>query len=302
MFIKKITIIVLLLLSSTYALDDLIKNLVDTVNRIEEKKTENKNILNYVLKQRMLTQLIARDVLLIYMDLNSSFYKNEVKVNADLFNKNFIKLMNSKEVLKKGENNDSNFIKKLEEFKATWSEFYNNVEKISKDYKDKKALKFIENNNLKILYEVDFITTYFIKKYHSKNKLEEFIEDKKSLLYNQVGKPRLYITKAVKERLLIKNKIDIKSNQINLNNTIKDMDRLMNALKYGDKTLELEGTEDRKILKQLDNSERIWIEVKNLLIKEKLTKDELFTILKKNSEFIKSQTEVVHLTIELYYD
>ncbi|SFV67262.1 Nitric oxide-responding transcriptional regulator Dnr (Crp/Fnr family) [hydrothermal vent metagenome] len=118
----------------------------------------------------------------------------------------------------------------------------------------------------------------------------------KSMLYTQVGKPRMYINKLVKERLLIDQNINTKENKNSLNQSIKDMDRLMKALKDGDKELELHGTEDRKILEKLSISQKIWEEVKSLASKKQLSKKEWDKLIKENEEFIKAQTEVVKLT------
>jgi len=298
MLIKKITILLLVGLSSIYAKSDLMSGLTDIVDKAEEVKTENKKVLDYAFKQRMRTQWMARDALLISMDFNSSFYQKELLANADAFNENFNNLINSKEDIKKAEKIDSNFSKKIEDVKEIWSKFYDSVKNISKNGKDKDSLKFIEDNNIKLLDDIAYIFTNFIQSYQSTDKLEASMAHIKSMLYTQVGKPRMYINKLVKERLLIEQNINKKENQDSLEESIKYMDKLMKALKDGDKDLELNGTEDIKILEKLSNSQKIWEEVKALSLKKKITKDELQTLILKNEEFIKVQTEVVKLTRE----
>ena len=295
MLIKKITILLLL---GVFSLDanDLMSGLTDIVDKVEEQKAENKKVLNYAFKQRMRTQLIARDALLICMDLNRSFYQKEILVNADLFHENFNNLINSKEEIKKAEKKDPNFIKKIEEIKEIWLTLYDNVKKISKDCKDKNTLNFIEKNNIKLLDDIAYIFTDFIESYNSTNKLEASMAHIKSMLYTQVGKPRMYINKLVKERLLIGQNMNVKENQKSFNQSVKEMDRLMKALKDGDKELELDGTEDRKILEKLSISQKIWEEVKALARKETLNKKEWSQLLEKNKQFIEAHTEVVTLT------
>ena len=295
MFIKKITILLLLGLLSLYAKNDLMIGLTDIVNQAEEKKAEDKKVLNYSFKQRMLTQWIARDALLIAMDFNSSFYQKEMLQKADTFNEKLNKLLSSKKDIEKAEKRDSNFTENIKDLNATWAVFYDSVKKISKNPKDKEALKFIEESNLKLLDDISYIFTTFIKSYESRDKLEASMAHIKSMLYTQVGKPRMYINKLVKERLLVKQGINKKENQKSLEQSIQDMDRLMKALKDGDKTLELDGTEDRKILEKLDISQKIWEEVKNYVQKKKLIEKDILTLLKKNDDFIKAQTEVVKL-------
>jgi len=296
MLIKTTTILLLLGLSSLYAKNDLMSGLTNIVDKVEEKKAENKKVLNYAFKQRMRTQWMSRDALLISMDFNCSFYQKEILINADLFNENFNNLINSKEDIKKAEKRDPNFTKKVEEVQEIWLTFYDSIKKISKDAKDKNALKFIEENNIKLLNDISYIFTNFIKSYQSTDKLEASMAHIKSMLYTQVGKPRMYINKLVKERLLIEQNINVKENQNNFNQSVKDMDRLMKALVDGDKALELHGTEDKKILEKLSISQKIWEEVKALGRKEKLTEKEWHKLILKNEKFIKVQTEVVKLT------
>lgn len=298
MLMKKITILLLVGLSSLYANSDWMSGLTDIVNEVEEKKAENKKVLNYAFKQRMRTQLMSRDALLISMDFNCSFYQKEILLNADLFNENFNNLINSKKDIEKVIKRDPKFSKKIEEVTEIWLTFYDSVKKISKDSKDKDALKFIEDNNINLLNGIAHIFTSFIKSYQSTDELEASMAHIKSMLYTQVGKPRLYINKLVKERLLIEQNINLKDNQNSFNQTIKDMDKIMKALKDGDKELELYGTEDTKILEKLSISQKIWEEVKALVTKEKLNKKEWSIIIVKNEDFIKAQAEVVKLTRE----
>lgn len=298
MLMKKITILLLLELSSLYGKNNLIGGLTEIVNEVEEEKSKDQKVLKYAFKQRMRTQLISLNALLISMDFNRKFYQKEIVINSDLFNENFNNLLNSKEDIKKAEKRDPNFRKKIEETKKIWLTFYDSSKRISKDAKDKNALKFIEENNMKLLTNIEYIFNNFIKSYQSTDKLEASIAHIKSMLYTQVGKPRIYINKLVKERLLIKQNINVEDNQKNLNKTIKDMDKLMKDLAVGDKELELNGTEDRKILEKLSISQKIWEELKALVIKKKLDKKEWHKIIENNKKFIKSHNEVVKLTIE----
>jgi len=295
MFIKKITILLLLGLSSLYAKNDLMIGLVDIVNEAEEKKSEDKKVLNYLFKQRMRTQWIARDALLITMDFNSSFYQKEMLQKADAFNKNLNSLLDSKKDIEKAEKKDSNFTETIKDLNATWRFFYESVKKISKNSKDKEALKFIEENNIKLLNDIAYIVTSFMKSYHSTNKLEASMEHIKSMLYTKVGKPRVYINKLIKERFLVNQNMKKESNQKKLEQSIKDMDSLIKALKDGDKILELHGTEDRQILEKMDIGQKIWEEIKNFVQKKKLTEKDIIALVKKNDDFIKAQTEVVKL-------
>ena len=296
MLIKKISILLILGASSIYAGNSLISGLANIVDKAEAKKAENLKVLNYAFKQRMRTQWIARDALLISIGFNSDFYQKEILENANNFNKNFNKLISSKKDIDRAIKENKNFAQKIEDVKSVWIKFYDSVKKLSKNPKDKEALEFISKNNIKLLDDIAYIFTHFMKSYQSSDKLEASMAHIKTMLYTQVGKPRMYINKIVKDRLLIRENINKKDAEKDLDNSIKAMDKLMKALKDGDRDLELDGTEDRAILKKLSISQKIWDRVKSLVLKKKLTDKELESMIKANEEFIKAQGEVVKLT------
>lgn len=296
MLIKKIFILILLGSSSVYANNNILKELTNLVDDVEKEKIEKHKVLNYTFKQRMRTQIIARDVLLIITGFNTDFYKKEVGKNANTFNENLHKLVDSKEDIKRAKKLDPNFAKKLKDLETTWSKFYESVKNISKDSRDKKSIEFVINNNMRLLEDIAYIYSSFIKSYHSTDKLEASMAHIKNILYTQVGKPRMYINQIIKDRLSIKEDINTKESQKNLQKGIKEMDKLMKALKDGDKDLELSGTEDRAILEKLAISQKIWEEIKTLLQEKKLRKDKWLTLIEKNNSFIKEHTEVVRLT------
>ncbi len=294
--LKKISILLILGVSSIYAKSSLMSGLTNIVDKAEAKKIEDKKVLNYAFKQRMRTQWIARDALLISIGFNSDFYQKEILKNANDFNENFNKLIGSKKDIDKAIKEDKNFAQKIESIKSIWTKFYDNVKKLSKNPKDREALEFISKNNIKLLDDIAYIFTHFIKSYQSSDKLEASMAHIKTMLYTQVGKPRMYINKIVKDRLLIRENINKKDAKKDLDKSIKAMDKLMKALKDGDKDLELNGTEDRDILEKLSISQKIWDRVKSLILKKKLIDKELSSMIKDNEEFITTQGEVVKLT------
>ena len=297
LIIRKVAILLLITgLSSSSANSNLMSGLTDIVDQAEETKTEETKVLNNAFKQRMISQRMARDTLLIATEFKSSLYQKNLKEDADAFNSKFENLINSKKEIEMVVKKLPIFQEKIDKFKKTWLHFHENIEKLNKNGKDKEATNYILNNNIEILEDIDFIFSSFLKFYQSSDKLENSMTHIKTMLFTQVGKPRMYITKAVKERLLIKENINKKENQKNLEDTIQKMDKLMKALKDGDKELELHGTEDRKMLEELAVSQKLWEEVKTIINKKSIGKEELELLIKKNNEFIEAHTKVVKLT------
>jgi hypothetical protein len=300
MLIKKITLLLLAGVQSISANSNLITSLTEIVNQVEEKKHKHKKVLNYAFKQRMRIELIARDAILLSMNLNNDLYRKEILKNANLFNINFTKLMESKEEIDTAERIDKGFKEELNKLKVTWLEFYKNIQSISDKKKNKEALNFIEENNMALLNDIDYVFTTFIKAYQSRDKLEASMNHFQTVLYSQVGKPRMYINKLVKERLFMHTNIHIQENKKTLDESIKKMDKLMKGLKDGDKELELNGTEDVEIVKQLLVAQNIWEEIKKMVIvNRKLTEKEIEELVNKNNKFITEHTKVVELTRKL---
>jgi hypothetical protein len=296
MLIKKMTLIVMLSSLPLLSNNLLEKGLNDIVEIAENKKVDDEKFLNNTFKQRMRTQMISRDAILISMNINKKNYQESILKNSKEFDVKFQNLINDKNSIDRVIKELPSFKEKIETFKKTWSDFYINVKQVEKDSKDKKALNYIIKNNLKLLREIDFIFSNFLRFYQSSDNLEKSMMHIRTMLFSQVGKPRMYITKIIKERLLIKLGIDKKENQKNLNETIKNMDKLMKALRNGDKSLELNGTEDRKIIEKLTISQKIWEDLKVIVKKDKLDDETLNKMLKLNKEFIEVHNIVVSLT------
>ncbi len=296
MLIKKIILILLCGFSFLFSQNSFLSGLEEIVTKAEEQKNEESKVLNNAFKQRMKTQKMARDTLLIRMDFNSTLYQKKLREDADGFNTKFLNLINSKKEIALVVKKLPEFAKKIERFKSIWSAFYENIKQLEQDSNDTKAIQYIIDNNLKVLEDMEYIFSNFIKFYQSSDKLEKSMAHIKSMLFTQVGKPRMYILKIVKERLLIKQNIDKETNQKRLQESIKNMDRLMKALKEGDKTLELHGTEEREILEKLLISQQFWEKIKQLVEKKKLSTEDVVKLIEKNDKFIEAHNVVVKLS------
>lgn len=296
MLIKKIILISLCSFSFLFSQNSLLSGLGEIVAEAEEQKAEESKVLNNAFKQRMKTQRMARDTLLIRMDFNSTLYQKKLREDADGFNTKFLNLINSKKEIALVVKKLPEFAKKIERFKSIWSAFYENIKQLEQNANDKKAVQYIIDNNLKVLEDMEYIFSNFIKFYQSSDKLEKSMAHIKTMLFTQVGKPRMYISKIVKERLLIEQDIDKETNQKRLQESITNMDRLMKALKEGDKEMELHGTEDREILEKLAISQQFWEETKLLVEKEKLSTEDVAKLIEKNDKFIEAHNVMVKLS------
>ena len=296
MFAKKIMFLYILGVSSIHANQDMLKqNLLDVVLEVEKKKVEDMRIFDYIFGQRVKIEIIARDAIFIFMDINVSFHKDQMLKTAKKFDDNLKNMLKQDKDIEEVKKKYPKIFEEIEDLNKTWVEVYTHVNKISKDIHSKEDLEFIEEHDVRLLDEMTDVFMAFIKTHHSSNKLEAAMARTQNILFRQIEMPKVYLTKLLKDRLLIDNNFHKKETQEIFKTDIEDMDRLMKALKDGDKSLELIGTEDKKILDKLLVAQTIWEETRTLLLKENLSSKELEQLVENNRKFIEAHTEVVNI-------
>jgi len=291
-------VVLLSLCSITFSFSDTLGDLGSLVEEVEIKKHEQKEFLKDVFKQRMRTQLMARDALLVATDFQKKKYLGELLENSKLFNDEIKSLFSKKEDISKIVKIVPDYPKRIERLTQTWDTFYKQIKVLSNDSNNEEALAFIISNNVLLLTDIDFILRKYIEFTKSSDTLAKAIQHKQLMLFSQVGMPRAYIQKIIKEKLLINYETKVIENRQNLDITINALDRLLKALREGDKTLGLDGTTEDKILEKLTFADSIWKSLKPLYQKELLSKEEFAMMLTKSEEFIVKYTEVITLSNE----
>ena len=292
----KLSMVVALLLSSSLLFSNSFEELESLVDEVKVKEETHKKFLTDIFQKRMQVQLIARDALLISLGFEKEKYSKELLKNAQSFDRKIDSLLQKEDENKKISKLIPAYRKRIVRLSDTWKEFYQNIKKISKNSSDNQALEYIVQNNVLLLTDIDFI----LRKYNEVNKgtgsLAEAIKEKEHMLFLQIGLPRAYIQKIIKEKLLISKEIDVIENRENLDITIHSQDKLLEAFRNGDKTLGLQGTSDSKFLEKLTMVDTVWKELKPLYRKEVLSDKEFKLMLKKSDEFIQKHTLLVKLS------
>lgn len=276
---------------------DVFGDLEDLVHEVEIKEEEQKEFLKDVFKERMRTQLIARNVLLISVNqkrnLNQTRYIEELLQNSQAFDMELRELLQKKESITNISISVPHYENRILRLSKTWKEFYRYVQQIVKNPSDREALNYITSNNILLLTDIDFI----LRKYIEFNKAEDSFTNKLNhrnlMLFLQIGIPRVYIQKIIKEKLLIEQEIKIIENRQNLNITINSLGRLLKAFRHGDNRLGLQGVGDSKFLKKLAIVDALWVILEPLFRKELLSKEEFELMLRQSDEFTLKHTELV---------
>ncbi len=233
------------------------------------------NAINLAGKQRMLTQKMSKESLLIYRGVDTKISAQKLKKSYTLFDKTLNGLLNGDNDLNLVPSNSKDVEAKLKEVQALWLPFKKRVEAIaSLGAKNSKDFSYIDKHNLELLKSMNQAVTLYTKlgsKGSSKLKMANDI--------NLAGKQRMLTQMISKDLLLYQAGINPKRAKESLNNATELFEKTLIGLENGNKDLNLVGTKLPKIVHWLVLAKRSWLEVKPLIAKA--IKD------KKNTELTK---------------
>jgi len=243
----KILIIFSLIFSSLFAMSD--KDLAVSINLAG--------------KQRMLTQKMSKEALLVKLGIDKDINAKELKKSSELFDKTLKGLEKGDKSLGLVATDDSQIQAKLQEIEKLWEPFYAKVKDIySLKSLDNSTFDYLDKHNLELLKKMNEAVSMYSKlgnKNGSKLKMANDI--------NLAGKQRMLSQMIAKDLLLYQANIEPKRALKSLTNSVKLFDKTLNGLYNGEKDLKLVGTKLPKIINQLNVVKKNWKEVKPLLPK-----------------------------------
>ncbi len=246
-------------------------------------------------KQRMLTQKMSKESLLIYLNIDKNIVKQKLKKSYTLFNKTLNGLLNGDKELKLVVSKDKILEAKLKEVNRLWTPFGKHIKDIFESKSlSSKTFNYIDKHNLILLKSMNEAVVLYTKlgtKNSSKLKMANDI--------NLAGKQRMLTQMISKDLLLYKANINPKRAKESLNKAVLLFTKTLKGLLNGYKELALAGTKLPNIISQLEHIDKLWIETKPLIKKAlnsskdiKLTKD----IIKK-LDIVKFE---MNIAVELY--
>jgi hypothetical protein len=120
---------------------------------------------------------------------------------------------------------------------------------------------------------------------------------------NLAGKQRMLTQKMSKEALLIIKGIEVEKNRVYLQETIATFDKILHALKEGNKALNIPKTEDKEILNLLTKEIKLWSLFKkflNKIVAGKADKKTLKAVEIANMPLLQIMNKIVHLYEKKY--
>jgi len=245
----------------------------------EPLKQEIGTILNLSGKQRMLTQKMSKEALLVGKGIDIENNQKALKKTIALFDKTLKGLLNGDKELNLVKTKDKKIIKELQSVSALWKEFKIFIDRIADGKFKRTALKAIEMGNIPLLQSMNHIVKMYEEKY------KEQLSDKTATTINLAGKERMLIQKMTKELLLIAHNLESNS--------------YMNSLKRGgrffkDTLCELindkEATKSPKVEKELQEVKKLWDKYQESIVNTELSEKGIHKFNEKEKVFVEKMT------------
>ena len=200
--------------------------------------------INLAGKQRMLSQMIAKDIFLIQADINRAQNLKKLKFDRDLFDKTLNGLINGDKELKLKPIKKKEIQKQLKIVKKIWDNFDTNIKQVLSGVINQQLLSKVQKQNLTLLFEMNKAVQLYVVQ--SKESIS-----KRAQAVNLSGKMRMLTQKMAKSLLLVSSNIDTKNSTKELISSKKMFAKILNGLQHGDKSLKLDSAKLPKIKRQL---------------------------------------------------
>ncbi len=212
-------------------------------------------IINLAGKQRMLTQKMSKEALLITVGINEVENRRNLQSTMDLFTKTLKGLEHGDNSLGLPNLYDKQIINQLKNVKLLFNELAPLFTKVIKGSKlSDDELYFLRDKNIPLLLAMNKA----VKMYERKARAVMVEETALNIIINLSGKQRMLTQKMTKEFLFIKLGIDMDANKMVIRETVAVFDKVLQGLENGDSDLGLVKTKDGDILKQLKRVRKLW--------------------------------------------
>ncbi len=197
------------------------------------------NAINLCGKERMLSQRMTKEALLIYKGIESDKNRELLKEDSRLFQEILTGLKKGDKKLKLKATKDQKIRAQLEKLTKVWNAFHTHIGNIlssSKPDMMERDIAYLLANKDKLLISANQAVEAYVAK--SKNNLS-----KRAQSVNLSGKLRMLTQKL---------SIELLENDPKQKESIKEIERILKGLKYGNNALNLQKTKLPKIIKKLD--------------------------------------------------
>lgn len=273
--------------------------LVSSSLKAEPETGQGGIIINLAGKQRMLTQKMVKEVLLIFAGIDIEGNRKYLGQTVGLFVKTLDGLRNGNDSLGLPLAGSPSIKSQIDLVKSDFDEIEFIFRRIIKgETPSSDAIAELAEKNTAILEDMNTVVEMY------EQELREVIVKEKAFLgveINLSGKQRMLSQKMAKEALLIYIGFDRRKNKRLLRETCTLFDKSLNGLKYGDGELSLPGTTEKNIAQQLDFVMGVWEKLKPIMERsydimlDKISKEEITTIANLNLLLLNRMDKIVEM-------
>ncbi len=177
---------------------------------------QSANVINLAGKQRMLTQKMSKEVLMVAKGINADANAKALQKTVALFDKTLKGLISGDTTLNLPATTDKDILAQLKVVSDLWTPFKASIEKAD--------LATVASTNIALLKNMNKAVGMFAKASGSK------LDPKMAKTINLAGKQRMLTQKMTKELLLIANGIDVEANTANIKKTASLFETTLNDL------------------------------------------------------------------------
>lgn len=217
-------------------------------------------VLNLSGKQRMLTQKMSKEIMLVALNVDAEKNLENLKKTSGLFDKTLKGLRDGSNELGLPPTTSKRILRQLGKIDNIWAKFYPVVQEIINNKSvSKDNINFIAENNLPLLKNMNKAVGLY-EKDAKKGGLKA--APGLAATINLSGKQRMLTQKMSKEFLFVAAGHDVDNNKLSLLETYTLFERTLKGLLDGDDTLGLPGTKPQHIRDQLGVVSGLWTNFK----------------------------------------
>lgn len=226
-------------------------------------KEEYGAILNLSGKQRMLSQKMTKEALLVALGMEVDKNTSALSATASLFDTTLTGLKNGDSSLGLPPTENSEILKQLAVVETIWADFHPLIKKIIESKSvNKYDVSLLTEKNLPLLKEMNKAVGLY-EKDAQKNGLKT--DPGLATTINLSGKQRMLTQKMSKEFFLVALNHNTDENIINLQETSELFDKTLTGLIRGDDALGLNAVTEKSIANQLDIVDGLWHDFKEFI-------------------------------------
>ncbi len=261
------------------------KKLYSVINNILANKSQNMQMVSKASQNKILSQMIAKDVVLLVAKVAPKYYYKELLDSTKKFNDNmnYLKKQNLNEESRKDFN----------EVEEVWQSFVRNIKNIyTKDGKvNKKSYQYILDENEKLLR----LSHKLMQSIQSQNPLNLTGSKVEEHTLKFADRERMLTQKMFKERFLIFIRKDEERNRVRLRGSYILFDHTLDALLKGDKKRGIIPVSNKKLRVKIEEMKKIWDSTKNYYRKYRLDPKDMLQLIKDERKLYKLSDELVEL-------